>query len=266
MAAGRERWDATHNPFSGFREDRHLLDTDREGDRAAVDLTLNGRGAAGPFASAIALKERILAMMRHSPEQQRERFWFDALAARPHGRRGHGHRPADDVARDENIRDVIAFPKASLGRTADERAEPVDDAQLRELGFASSAGRVCSKQKGPGCRAGPVRCGSRQMTGVRAGAIRDGRSAHGGGADEPDAGGDVAGNGVPVSTMSGAGEHGTEPAEALAEGAYLKAAIAVTTSTRPPQPRRPAFCESEYVVTGRPRRIRRWCRRPWRGR
>jgi aspartyl-tRNA synthetase len=141
-----KRWDATHNPFSGFyEEDRALLHTDPGAVRARqYDLTLNGSEVGG---GSIRMhltddQRRIFEMMGHSPEAQEERFGaiLHALeyGAPPHGGIAMGIDRFVMLATDEvNIREVIAFPKNQRGSDLlFEAPSPVDDQQLIDVGLA----------------------------------------------------------------------------------------------------------------------------------
>jgi len=140
-----QRWDATHNPFSGFyEEDRPLLDTDPAAVRARqYDLTLNGHEIGG---GSIRIhrredQERIFLMMGHTREAQQERFGalLDALeyGAPPHGGIAMGiDRFVMLAADEENIREVIAFPKNQRGIDLMFKApSPVPAEQLDEVGL-----------------------------------------------------------------------------------------------------------------------------------
>jgi aspartyl-tRNA synthetase len=119
-----QRWDATHNPFSGFlEEDRPLLDTDPSAVRAKqYDLVLNGFEVGGGSVRMHRRDDqaRIFSMMGHDPKAQQERFGaiLDALeyGAPPHGGIATGlDRTVMLLAGEENIREVIAFPKNQRG-------------------------------------------------------------------------------------------------------------------------------------------------------
>jgi aspartyl-tRNA synthetase len=142
-----ERWDATHNPFCGFPEEsRQYLAPGADPGKAAsyqYDLVCNGAelGGGSIRISNRADQELVFSLMGHTPEQQQERFGvvLDALdyGAPPEGGVGAGiDRLIMTLAGTENIRDVIAFPKASSGSDPLMSApSPVDTAQLDELGL-----------------------------------------------------------------------------------------------------------------------------------
>jgi aspartyl-tRNA synthetase len=139
------RWDATHNPFSSYYpEDEHLLDSDPGKVRAKqYDLVGNGYELGGGSIRIHdrAKQERIFELMGHKLEDQQDRFGalLDALeyGAPPHG----GIAPGIDrlimvLARESNIRDVMAFPKNQRGIDLMFNApDLVAQEQLDELGL-----------------------------------------------------------------------------------------------------------------------------------
>jgi len=153
----RERWDATHNPFSGVMpEDEDLLRTasgdpfqPSRGDPAGraralqYDLALNGweLGGGSIRFHRRELLSRSFALMGHSDEAQREKFGgiLEAFeyGAPPHGGIALGiDRWAALLTDQTNIREVMAFPKTASGSDLMlDAPSPVDPAQLAELGL-----------------------------------------------------------------------------------------------------------------------------------
>ncbi|MDP9365377.1 MAG: aspartate--tRNA ligase [Chloroflexota bacterium] len=139
------RWDATHNPFSGFlAEDAPLLETDPGAARAKqYDLVGNGNELGGGSVRnhRRADQERVFALMGYSPTELRDRFGalLEALdyGAPPHGGIAMGlDRFAMLLAGEENIREVIAFPKNQRGiDLMFEAPDAVPVEQLDELGL-----------------------------------------------------------------------------------------------------------------------------------
>jgi aspartyl-tRNA synthetase len=140
-----KRWDAVHHPFTAPRdEDLPLLESEPGTARAkAYDLVLNGQEAAGGSIRIHqpSVQERVFGLIGISKEEGRARFGFllDALefGAPPMGGIAFGlDRLAANLAGQESIREVIAFPKTQKGTCPlTDAPAPVDAKQLRELGI-----------------------------------------------------------------------------------------------------------------------------------
>jgi aspartyl-tRNA synthetase len=138
--AEEDRWEAEHHPFTAPTGDL--------GDPASLlsrsyDLVLDGSEIGGGSIRnhRIEVQQRIFELIGIGPDEAQARFGFlvDALryGAPPHGGIAMGiDRIVALIAGRENIREVIAFPKATSGGDPLTGAPaPVDDAQLRELGL-----------------------------------------------------------------------------------------------------------------------------------
>jgi aspartyl-tRNA synthetase len=151
------RWDATHNPFSGVvPEDEPLLATtsgdlsrpapdDPAGHARAMqyDIALNGweLGGGSVRINRRDLLARSFALQGHTLEGMSDKFGalLEAFTfgAPPHGGIALGiDRWAARLLRQENIREVMAFPKTGAGSDLMLGApSPADPAQLAELGL-----------------------------------------------------------------------------------------------------------------------------------
>ena len=134
-----------HHPFTMVQpEDIDLLETDPLRVRSrAYDIVLNGReiGSGSIRITDPALQRRVFAAIGIEDATARRRFGF-LLEAFEYGVPPHGgfaagiERLVMEGLREENIREVIAFPKNQQAQEVmtDAPAE-VDPAQLAELGL-----------------------------------------------------------------------------------------------------------------------------------
>jgi len=138
-----QRYDAEHNPFSGMDE-AHIdrLDTDPLNIRAKqYDVICNGYEVGGGSVriNVAALQHKVFSLMKLSDEQIEEQFGHMLEAfeygAPPHGGIALGvDRLLIFLADQENIREVIAFPKTQSALDLLMNAPSlVDEKQLEEL-------------------------------------------------------------------------------------------------------------------------------------
>ena len=135
-----KRWDAEHHPFTAPSGD---LDDPANLLSRSYDLVLDGNEIGGGSIRIHRrdVQQRVFELIGMSPDEAQARFGFllDALryGAPPHGGIAMGlDRVAALLAGRENIREVIAFPKATSGGDPLTGAPaPVEPAQLRELGL-----------------------------------------------------------------------------------------------------------------------------------
>ena len=139
------RFVAKHHPFTmPMDEDLALLDTDPAKVRAkAYDITLNGTEVGGGSVRIFQsdVQEKMFEVLGFTKEAAYERFGFLLNAFKygvpPHAGLAYGlDRLVMLMAKEDSIRDVIAFPKvkdASCLMT--EAPNVVEDKQLKELGI-----------------------------------------------------------------------------------------------------------------------------------
>jgi aspartyl-tRNA synthetase len=137
---------SAHHPFTmPHPEDMELLERDPLAVRSqAYDLVLNGweLGSGSVRIHTPDVQQRIFSLLGIEPEDAQERFGFllDAFrfGAPPHAGFAVGvDRFVAILAGEENIREVIAFPKTQSGADPLTNApSALDPKQLKELGLA----------------------------------------------------------------------------------------------------------------------------------
>ncbi len=138
-----QRYEAEHNPFSGMDE-AHIdrLDTDPLHIRAKqYDIICNGYeiGGGSVRINVAEIQHKVFSLMNLSDEQITEQFGHMLEAfeygAPPHGGIALGiDRLVMLLANQDNIREVIAFPKTQSATDLLMGApSPVDEKQLQEL-------------------------------------------------------------------------------------------------------------------------------------
>ena len=142
----QERYQAMHHPFTmPMDEDLPLLDTDPGKVRAkAYDIVLNGTELGGGSVRIFNndIQNKMFEMLGFTPEQAQTQFGFLLNAFKygvpPHAGLAYGlDRLIMRMAKEDSIRDVIAFPKvkdASCLMT--EAPTRVEQKQLDELAIA----------------------------------------------------------------------------------------------------------------------------------
>ena len=141
-----ERFTAMHHPFTmPFEEDIPLLDTDPGAVRAkAYDIVLNGNEIGGGSVRIHHndVQEKMFEALGFEKEQAYKQFGFllDAFkyGVPPHAGLAYGlDRMVMLMAKEESIREVIAFPKVKdASCLMSEAPNQVDEKQLDELGIA----------------------------------------------------------------------------------------------------------------------------------
>jgi aspartyl-tRNA synthetase len=148
-SADEQRWDAEHHPFTApataAGEPASAADMADPGGllSRSYDLVLDGNEIGGGSIRnhRIDVQERVFELIGIDADEAQARFGFllDALrfGAPPHGGIAFGlDRLVAILAGRDNIREVIAFPKATSGADPLTGAPaPVEPAQLRELGL-----------------------------------------------------------------------------------------------------------------------------------
>jgi len=142
-----DRWIAAHHPFTmPNEEDLHYLNEGEDPHQAhaqSYDLVLNGYelGSGSIRINSMSIQEKMLKALGFTPEAAHEAFGFLLegmdFGFPPMGGIALGlDRLAMLLAGQENIREVIAFPKNSRATEPMTQAPmPVDGKQLNDLGL-----------------------------------------------------------------------------------------------------------------------------------
>lgn len=140
------RYTAMHHPFTmPMEEDLHLIDTDPGKVRAkAYDIVLNGTELGGGSVRIFnqEIQGKMFEVLGFTKEQAQEQFGFLLNAFKygvpPHAGLAYGlDRLIMLMAKEDSIRDVIAFPKVKdASDLMTEAPSGVDQKQLDELGLA----------------------------------------------------------------------------------------------------------------------------------
>ncbi len=141
----QDRFVAMHHPFTmPMEEDLEYIDSDPGRVRAkAYDIVLNGTELGGGSVRIFNpdIQNKMFEVLGFTPEQAQEQFGFLLTAFKygvpPHAGLAYGlDRLIMLMAKEESIRDVIAFPKVKdASDLMTEAPTRVDDKQLEELGL-----------------------------------------------------------------------------------------------------------------------------------
>ena len=142
----QNRFVAMHHPFTmPMEEDLQYIDSDPGRVRAkAYDITLNGNEIGGGSVRIFnpEIQSKMFEVLGFTPEQAQEQFGFLLTAFKygvpPHAGLAYGlDRLVMLMAKQDSIRDVIAFPKVKdASDLMTEAPTKVDQKQLDELGLA----------------------------------------------------------------------------------------------------------------------------------
>ena len=141
----QNRFTAMHHPFTmPMEEDLQYIDSDPGRVRAkAYDIVLNGNEIGGGSVRIFnqEIQSKMFEVLGFTPEQAQEQFGFLLNAFKygvpPHAGLAYGlDRLVMLMAKQDSIRDVIAFPKVKdASDLMTEAPEKVDPKQLEELGL-----------------------------------------------------------------------------------------------------------------------------------